>query len=236
MSDSNKLTQKSSHGAIQAFLNELALVPKVKPAARRGRLVFALDATASREPTWEEARLIQAEMFDAAATVGSLEIQLCFYRGMADFGAFPWSISGSDLRRYMDRVQCVGGYTQIARVLEHSLRETRANKIDALVFVGDCMEESVDELCRLAGELGLLGVKAFLFQEGNDPSAELAFRQIAKLTQGAHCRFDAGSAEQLRDLLKAVALYAAGGIQALEHFSRNRGGIVLQLTHQMKKP
>lgn len=236
MNDSKKLPSQSSSSDVQAFLKKLAQTPNVKPAGRKGRLIFALDATASREPTWQEACRIQADMFDAAATLGGLEIQLCYYRGMADFEAFPWLVRAEELRRRMALVQCVGGYTQIGKVLEHTLQETRTGKVDALVFVGDSMEENVDFICKIAGELGLLGVKAFLFQEGFDPTAELAFKQIAKLTQGAHCRFDAGSARQLRDLLNAVAVYAAGGLKALENYSRTRGGVVLQLAHQIKKP
>lgn len=236
MSDSTKLPSSSASTDVQGFLKKLAATPVVKPSGRKGRLIFALDATASREPTWREARRIQADMFGAAAAVGGLEIQLCYYRGQMDFVAAPWLTQAEDLRRRMADVECLGGLTQIGRVLEQALREARAGKVDALVFVGDCMEENVDYLCQLAGELGLLGTKAFLFQEGHDPAAELAFHQIAKLTQGAHCRFDANSAQQLRDLLSAVAVYAAGGFKALERFGRERGGVALRLTHQMRKP
>ncbi|MGZ8218238.1 hypothetical protein [Methylomagnum sp.] len=235
MSDSKKLSTPASTREVSAFLDKLAKAPTVKPAGRKGRLLFALDATASREPTWREARRIQADMFDVAGSLGGLEIQLCYYQGLAGFDASPWLSQSEALRRRMAEVECLGGLTQIGRVLEHALAESRRGKIDALVFVGDCMEENVDHLCQLAGKLGLLGVKAFMFQEGHDPTAEAAFRQIAKLTGGAHCRFDAGSAQQLRDLLAAVAAYAAGGLKALENLGQKRGGVALQLTHQMKK-
>jgi hypothetical protein len=81
-----------------------------------------------------------------------------------------------------------------------------------------------------------MGVRSFVFQEGYDRTAELAFRQIAKLTKGAYCRFDANSADQLRELLGAVAAYAAGGLSALEDYSRERKGAALQITHQIKQP
>jgi hypothetical protein len=81
-----------------------------------------------------------------------------------------------------------------------------------------------------------MGVRSFVFQEWDDPTAELAFRQIAKLTQGAYCRFDAKSADQLRELLGAVAAYAAGGLSALEGYSHERKGAALQITHQIKQP
>ena len=75
----------------------------------------------------------------------------------------------------------------------------RTYKVQALVFVGDAMEEKLDDLCDAAGELG---VPAFLFQEGDDPIAEQAFREIARLTRGAYCRFDPGAAHQLAELLR----------------------------------
>ena len=86
-----------------------------------------------------------------------------------------------------------------------------------------------DELCGRAGELALLGVPMFLFQEGQDARAERTFREIARLTKGAWCRFDAGSAAQLRELLTAVAVYATGGQQALERLEGpgQRGGRLL---------
>ena len=91
-----------------------------------------------------------------------------------------------------------------------------------MVFVGDAMEEAVDDLCAKAGELGLLKVPVFMFQEGHDATAEQAFREIARLTGGAWCRFDPGAAAQLRELLRAAAAYAAGGREALLRAVENR--------------
>jgi hypothetical protein len=222
--DRNRLPTRSSQSEVDAFLKKVARTSTSKTSGRRGRLIFALDATASREPTWDQACHLQAEMFSETTALGGLEAQLCWYRGFGEFHADPWTADSDVLLRHMTGVFCLGGNTQIEKVLRHALEEARAGKVDALVFVGDCMEEHVDRLCNLAGELGILGVPAFLFQEGNDPTAEKAFGQIAKLSGGAHCRFDAGSARQLRDLLSAVAVYAAGGRRALESFSQRRGG------------
>lgn len=96
------------------------------------------------------------------------------------------------------------------------------------------MEEDIDRLSEKAGHLGLNGVPAFMFHEGYDPNAARAFREIAKLSGGAYCRFDASSAQQLKDLLAAVAVYATGGRKALEQLSSRRKGVVAQLTHQIK--
>ena len=87
--------------------------------------------------------------------------------------------------------------------------------MSALVLVGDAMEENPDSLAHQAGELGRLGVPAFMFQEGRDREVEHAFRNIAQLTHGAYCRFDPGAARELGALLRAVAVFAVGGTQAL---------------------
>lgn len=225
---------KSDRNDVQAFLNKVAAVPLTNRAGERGRLLFALDATASREPTWDRACHIQAEMFRETASLGGLEIQLAYYRGFDEFAATPWISNSNDLIRRMTGVSCLGGHTQIQKVLDHTLAEARKGRVNALVFVGDCVEESVDDLCHVAGKLGVLGIPVFLFQEGSQPVAEMAFRQIARLTGGAHSRFDATSPTQLRDLLKAVAVFAAGGRRALADYSRRSGGTVRRLTSQLR--
>lgn len=232
MNDSRKTLQPSPAGAIQSFLEQVAKTPA---GTTGGRLIFALDATASREPTWREARRLQAEMFEVAAASGGLAIQLCHYRGLADFSVSPWLTEARDLKARMERVACLGGLTQIGRVLEHAIAEARRARVNAVVFIGDCVEEAADALSHLAGQLGVLDTRLFLFQEGDDPEAERVFRHLAQLSGGAHCRFDAGSARQLGDLLGAVAAYAAGGHAALERFGRDRGGLARQLTHQLTR-
>jgi len=173
-------------------------------------------------------------MFEATAALGGLDVQLVFYRGFGECKASTWAANPRDLLRHMTAVTCLAGETQIVKVLRHAIAETERMRVNALVFVGDCMEESVDRLCHEAGRLGVLGVPAFMFHEGNDPAAGNAFRQVARLTGGAYCRFDAGSARQLKELLSAVAVFAAGGRRALEDFGRKRGGVALQIAHQVK--
>jgi hypothetical protein len=197
----------------------------------RGRLVFAMDATMSRQPTWDMALALQADMFRAVKAVGGLDVQLVYFRGAGECRASKWVSDPDALAALMTRVSVAGGFTQIGKVLAHARKESAVRPVNALVYVGDCMEENIDELCGRAGELALLGVPVFLFQEGADEPAEKAFREIARLTKGAYCRFDAGSAAQLRDLLSAVAVYAAGGRKALEALS-GRGA--RQLLQQLK--
>lgn len=230
----DQLPKESTGSEIDAFLRKVASTPAVKSSGQSGRLIFALDATASREPAWDHACHLQARMFEETAALGGLAIQLCYYRGLNEFRATDWLTNAADLQHRMAAVHCLGGHTQIRKVLRHAIRETRLTKVDALVFVGDSMEEAFDELSQLAGELGIHKVPVFLFHEGGDAVARHAFKQIARLTDGAYCPFDAGSARQLRDLLSAVAVYAAGGRRALEKFSKTRGEKVVLLTRQIR--
>lgn len=206
---------KSSQGEIEAFLRQ-ARQPGPPADASRGRLIFALDATMSRQPTWDMACKLQGEMFSAAAAAGNLSVQLVYFLGQRESRASRWVNNAESLRALMERIDCRGGLTQIAQVLSHAKREAEKKPLAALVYVGDSMEESMDELLGLAGELGLRGVKAFIFHDGREPAAETTFRQIAQLTGGAYLPFDMNSAAELRALLVAVATYAAGGRRALE--------------------
>jgi len=238
MGNGDKLpAQKSSQSEVDAFLRQLAATPPPRTAGgKRGRLMFAMDATASREPTWDRACRIQGEMFETTAALGGLDVQLVFYRGFRECQASPWVSSANDLLRRMTAVHCLAGQTQLGRVLAHCIKQTKAERVNALVFVGDCMEEDIDHVAHQAGELGLLGVPVFLFHEGSDPVAQAAFKTVARLTGGAYCPFDASSAQQLKDLLAAVAVFAAGGRAALEDFGRTRGGVVGLLTSQVGRP
>ena len=232
--DRNRLPTERHSAEVADFLEKLKRAPAVHTGGGRGRLIFALDATASREPTWDRACRIQGEMFEATAGLGGLEIQLVYYRGFAECKASRWVTTAADLHRIMRAVSCVGGETQIERVLSHTIRETGRRRVNALVFVGDAMEENVDRLCRLAGELGLLGVPVFLFHEGRERATAAAFKQIAALSHGAYLAFDLASADRLKELLGAVAVYAAGGYRALTAYGAQKGGEILRLTAQLR--
>jgi hypothetical protein len=199
---------------IAAFLEAARRAPAA--AAKRGRMIFALDATMSRQPTWDLAQRLQGRMFQAAAERGGLDVQLVYFRGMGECRASRFVSGGQGLAELMSRITVRGGTTQLRKVLAHARDEARRAEVGALVFVGDAMEESVDPLMRIAGELALGGVKAFMFQEGDDPAARRAFQEIARLTGGAYSAFDAGAAARLEALLRAAAAYAAGGRAALE--------------------
>jgi hypothetical protein len=154
-------------------------------------------------------------MFREAGATGGLDMQLVYYRGLSECRSSRWFSDPEQLGRVMTKIMCESGHTQIEKVLIHAKKETTLLKVSALVFVGDAMEENPDDLAHQAGELGRLGVPVFTFQEGRDREVEHVFREIARLTHGAYCSFDPGAARQLAELLRAVAVFAAGGLAAL---------------------
>jgi hypothetical protein len=224
----------STRSEIDAFLKKVRGLSVAREPGRRGRLIFALDATMSRQPTWDTACRLQADMFNETASIGGLDVQLVYFRGLGECRASRFVSDPRALAALMAKIDCRGGHTQIAKVLAHARRETEKTKVQALVYVGDAMEESIDELCAKAGELGLLGVPAFMFQEGGDPVAEDAYREIARLSRGAYCRFNRGAAHELGELLRAVAAYASGGLNALGRLAADKNSQAALLLEQLR--
>jgi hypothetical protein len=200
-----------------------------KTRRNRGRLIFALDATASREGTWDMASQMQAAMFEEAAKIGGLDVQLVHYRGTDEVRCSSWFSDAHELVSRMNMIKCAAGATKIARVLQHIRTENEHEKINAAIFVGDAVEEAPQELYDAAAGLG---VPVFCFQEGDGlalyidqrgemivphppQKVETVMREIARLTNGAWARFDAGAAARLGELLQAVAAFAVGGVKAL---------------------
>ncbi len=224
----------SARAEIDTFLSRVKELGPAVATGQRGRLIFALDATMSRQPTWDTASKLQADMFREAGSVGGLDVQLVYYRGLAECRASPWVGEPQRLATLMARIDCQGGHTQIGKVLAHARRENDSRKVAVLVFIGDAMEESLDDLCSAAGELGLRNLKAFMFQEGYDPVCEQAFREVARLTGGAFCRFKPGAAHELAELLRAAAAYAAGGMRALADLKTRNSSGAIKLLEQLK--
>ncbi len=206
----------ATSGEVDTFLSAAKKLPQTTAQAKAThRIMFALDATASRQPTWDIACALHAEIFLAARDVGEVAVQLLFYRGLGELKKSPWVSSRQRLLELMQRVSCTGGLTQIGRLLREAAREASAHPVKALIFVGDCFEEAEDEVLRLAGQLRLLNLPVILLQEGIDAEASSVFAKIAKLSGGAHLPFASGSAEHLRRLLGAAVNFAVGGRERL---------------------
>ncbi len=195
---------------LASFLDE---VKAFHALTARGRLIFALDATMSRGPTWDLAASLTAGMLREA---GGLDVQLAYFRGEKEVRASGWMPDADRLVKMMTKIACEAGGTQLERILVHAQKETAKLQVNALVFIGDAMEENPDVLTTRARELGRLGVRAFMFQEGSDPNAQRTFQDIAAATSGAYAKFDSGATRQLGELLQAVGRYVTGGIVALE--------------------
>ncbi len=219
--------------SVGAFLDQVKRTPVVRKSAGSGRLVFALDATMSRDATWDMATSLQSEMFLEASKYTGLDVQLVYFRGPREVFKSQWSRSSEDLLNIMSRVRCRAGRTQLNKVLRHVERETRTNPVRAFVFVGDSFEEHTASVIDTAGRLGLLGVRGFIFQEGRDAAAERVFRRIADLTNGAYAKFDSGSASTLKDLLRAAAAYASGGVEAVKKLSGAESNLTRLITQQL---
>lgn len=200
-----------------------------KTQAMRGRLIFALDASASREATWDLATQLTTEMFEESARIGGLDVQLTYFRGSDEVRHSSWFSDAHELVSQMGKIRCRAGATKIARVLRHIKAEHERGKINAAIFIGDAVEEPPSELYDAAAGLG---VPLFMFQEGDGEAIQLdwrgelvgeypplkveqVFREIARLSRGAYGKFDAGAAKQLGEMLNAIAAFAVGGLTAL---------------------
>jgi len=215
---------------LDAFFAEMTKA-STRAATGTGRLIFALDATMSREQTWDMACQMQGDMFRTVASIGGLNVQLVYYRGLDECRASRWVTDPEQLAKLMTKISCHAGHTQIGKILTHAKRETGLLKVAAVVFVGDAFEEEADEVVALAQQLGQLNTPVFMFQEGTNRTVEHVFRDVAKASGGAYCRFDEGSADQLRELLKLVATFAVGGKAALE---ASKSADAVKLLSQLK--
>ena len=208
------LARRGGADDIAAFVEAAKKVP-APAASGRGRLIFALDATMSRQPTWDLAQTLQAKMFQAAAGLGGLDVQLVYFRGMDECRASNFVSGGQGLAELMSRIDVRGGSTQIRKVLAHARDEAKRAKVGGARFRRRRDGGEPGQACRPCRRARALGVKAFMFQEGHDPAARRAFSEIARLTGGAYSAFDAGASARLAALLRAAAAYAAGGQAAL---------------------
>ncbi|WP_426958834.1 VWA domain-containing protein [Muricoccus radiodurans] len=205
----------ASNPAVAAFLKRAEALPALRTVPQPARLLFGVDATASRQPTWDRACHVQAEMFTATSGLRALTVSLAYYRGHGEFAATPYLSDSRELAARMAAVGCAGGQTQILRLLRHAEAEAATARLHAAVFVGDAAEEEPDPIWAAASRLGARGVPVFVFQEGDDPAATGVLKGIARLSGGAWAPFDHRSPGALAALLRGAAAYAAGGREAL---------------------
>lgn len=230
MSKDNLPNKRTTANELSRFLQQSQQLPRRldNSVIHGGRLIFAMDATASRQPSWDRACHIQARMFSATDRLGGIQLQLCHYRGINEFYSSNWLNNSQALLNTMSQVSCAGGYTQLGRVLDHCLAEHARQPVQAAIIIGDAVEENINSLCVKAGKLGMLGVPLFMFQEGSDHNVSNHFQQMAQLSHGAYAHFDENSADHLANLLAAVATYTSGGVEALQRLSNSAAHHLLQ--------
>jgi hypothetical protein len=135
----------SSRSEIAAFLTAAKSVVPAS-AGGSGRLAFALDATMSRQPTWDSACKLQAEMFDAVGKTANAVGATGLFPWLGECRASRWVNDTRQLADLMTGIDCRGGQTQIGRVLRHVADEAKDRPVSALVYIGDAMEEDIDKL------------------------------------------------------------------------------------------
>src|SRR5262249_22165036 len=126
----------------------------------------------------------------------------------------------------MHRIDCRSGHTQIGRVFSHALRESERGPVQALIFIGDAMEEDLETLTVMAAKLGGQKVPIFMFQGGRDAVVRKAFRLFALKSGGEFFEFNPDRPQavaQLSSQLNAVARLAVGDAEALKAIGHSRG-------------
>ena len=213
-------------GGADPALIAAALAPK----QRRPRLVFGIDATASREPAWQAARETTNALFDALP--GQLDVALAVHGGSELHTFTGFTSQPGELRDTAAGIVCRAGGTRLVEVLA---RSRDAGDVRVVVYIGDVFEEDADEAAAVADTLRLRGCRVVILHDRGqapayDPSVEV-FQDIARRTGGAVLPFDARSKGKLREILEAVATLAVGGVKLLQERRKALPGAALLLQH-----
>ena len=195
----------------------------------RPRLVFAVDATASREPAWAAARQVTDALVKALP--GELDVALAVHGGSRVHTFTAFTSDASTLRDRAAGVACHAGMTRLLPILATSLKQ---QSVRVVIYIGDVFEESLPQGRQLADAMGGRGTKLIVLHDTADPGARRdaeVFWDLAKRTGGCVLPFDAGASGKLRDILSAVAVYAVGGEKLLRERRHALPGAVALLEH-----
>lgn len=195
----------------------------------RPRLIFAVDATASREPAWAAARQVTDALVKALP--GELDVALAIHGGGRVHTFTNFTNNPATLRDQAAGIVCQAGYTKLLPILATSLQQPM---VRVVIYIGDVFEESASEGRRLADSLKAQNTKLIVLHDTAEPGARRdaeVFWDLAKRTGGCVIPFDANAPHKLRDLLSAVAVYAVGGEKRLRAESKNLPGAVALLEH-----
>ena len=219
---------KSMVPALRSALTH-AEPPTETDTPHRPRLVFAVDATASREPAWAAARQVTDALVKALP--GELDVALAVHGGSRVHTFTAFTNNAATLRDRAAGVSCQAGMTRLLPILSASLKHPG---VRVVVYIGDVFEENVVLGRRLADAMGVAGTKLIVLHDTADLSARRdaeVFWDLAKRTGGCVLPFDASAPGRLRDLLSAVAVYAVGGEKLLRQRRHELPGALALLEH-----
>jgi hypothetical protein len=222
-----------ARGTVAAPVERRSLAGAAVAPPRKPRLVFAIDATASRDRAWEAAKQVTDCIFRAAP--GGIEVALAVHSGgkLARFSPFHPHVD--NIRDEAAGVACVAGPTRMLDIMEETLRRTG---VKALVYIGDCFEEDMERGLAVAERLGLRGIKLVVLHDtttGGTGSGG-AFRMMAARAGGLVLPFDMSSLDRLADALSAVGAYVAGGPDRLRAMRLDSPAARLLLGHEDTSP
>ena len=200
-----------------------------EPPPKRPRLVFAFDATASREPAWATARQVTDAL--VRALPGELDVALAVHGGSRLHTFTDFSPDARTLRDRAAGISCVPGFTRMLPILSGSLK--RAG-VRVVVYIGDVFEESLGQGRKIADAMAARGIKLIVLHDTSDHSARNhaeIFNDLARRTGGCVLPFDAGAPDKLRELLAALAVFAVGGTELLRQKRADMPGALVLLKH-----
>src|SRR5262249_45195432 len=129
------------------------VIGNVEPPAEtstpsRPRLVFAVDATASREPAWAAARQVTDALVKALP--GELDVALAVHGGARVHTFTEFTNNPATLRDRAAGISCIAGMTRLLPILATSLKR---QAVRVIVYIGDVFEENLAAGRELANSL-----------------------------------------------------------------------------------
>jgi hypothetical protein len=213
--------ERKAMNAALARLDQIEV--RCEKTARSGRLLFGVDLTSSRQPSFNQAQRAMTAMFETIKTIGAIAVKLIYFRGMNECRESKWYDDPRILIESMRRLSCDAGITQIARLLSLALSEE--GQVSGLVFVGDHCEDGADAVLTLAEKLGQRSMPIFVFHEcADDDHASLLakpiFKGMAEVSGGVYVEFKLNSSDVLRELLIGMGAFVTGGCEGLSQIPR----------------
>ena len=209
------------------------------------RVIFAL-ANHAHSGGWDRAKVLQRQMFQAAAGSG-LAMKFAFYGPDNAAGVrrcritARWITDPDDMAGVMGRAECnCGCYVNIRDVLAQAVKEAEDRPLRAVIIVGDVFHDDEDGLYEAAisaNELRRAGTQVILIQQSDDPVTARKLRWLEMVSGAAYFPFDLRTQErQFLEMWQAVSAFAAGGEEALQTSGGQAATLLLRHLRQEPMP